>query len=122
MRERLTQTVRALETAGMPYAVVGDHAVAAWVSRVDEAAVRITPDVDVLLRQNDLEAAKAALSGAGFAHRHVGGVDIFPDGPDAKARDAVHVLFAGEKVRPDHVMAAPDVSESETSTAFRLVK
>ena len=40
VRERLSRAVAALEAAGVPYAVVGGNAVAAWVSRVDEAAVR----------------------------------------------------------------------------------
>ena len=34
---------------------------------------------------------------------------MFLDGPDAKARDAVHVLFAGEKVRPGDLESVPDV-------------
>jgi hypothetical protein len=29
------------------------------------------------------------------------GIDMFLDGPDAKARDAVHVIFSGQKVRPE---------------------
>ncbi|HEY3244992.1 MAG TPA: hypothetical protein VGM03_16750 [Phycisphaerae bacterium] len=57
VRERLTRAVRALEAAGVPYAVVGGNAVAAWVARVDEAAVRNTQDVDLLLRRTDLPAA-----------------------------------------------------------------
>jgi hypothetical protein len=32
VRERLTRAVRALEGAGIPYALAGGHAVAAWVS------------------------------------------------------------------------------------------
>ena len=39
VRERLMRAARALEKAGIPYAVAGGNAVAAWVSRVDEAAV-----------------------------------------------------------------------------------
>ena len=42
---------------------------------------------------------------AGFVYRHVKGIDMFLDGPGTKARDAVHVLFAGEKVRPDDPVA-----------------
>ena len=49
VRERLHRTVRALEDAKIPYAVTGGNAVAAWVARVDEAAVRNTPDIDILL-------------------------------------------------------------------------
>src|SRR5438105_1433180 len=99
VRQGLTRAVQALEAAGVPYAVVGGNAVAAWVARVDEAAVRNTQDVDLLLRRDDLGAAQTALSAAGFIHRHVKGIDMFLDGPNAKARDAVHIVYAGEKVR-----------------------
>lgn len=111
VRERLLRAAAALEAAGVPYAVVGGNAVAAWVSRVDEAAVRNTRDVDILIRRADFPAAKAALEAAGFVYRHAASIDMFLDGPGAKARDAVHVLFAGEKVRPDDLAPAADVSE-----------
>ena len=102
--------------AGIPYAVVGGNAVASWVASVDEAAVRNTQDVDILLNRSDLEAAKQALAAAGFVFRHVKGIDMFLDGPGAKARDAVHIIFAGEKVRADDTMQAPEVDESEATT------
>ncbi len=105
----------------MPYAVVGGNAVAAWVSRVDEAAVRNTQDVDILLRRSDLSAAKDALSAAGFTYRHIKSLDIFLDGSNASARDAVHVVFAGEKVRAEYSSPAPDVSEAEETETFRLL-
>ena len=38
VRDRLRRTVVALEGAGIPDAVIGGNAVAAWVSEVDEAA------------------------------------------------------------------------------------
>jgi hypothetical protein len=91
------------------------------VAREDEAAVRNTQDVDILPNRSDLEAAKVALAGAGFVFRHVKGIDKFLDGPGAKARDAVHVLFAGEKVRADDPVAAPAVAESEPAGTFRVI-
>ena len=121
VRERLLRASAALEKAGIPYAVVGGNAVASWVSSVDEAAVRNTQDVDLLLRRSDLDAATAALAPAGFVRRHVAGIDLFLDGPKAKARDAVHLVFAGEKVRPQYVLPAPDVSESEPASLFRVL-
>jgi hypothetical protein len=121
VRERLLRAAAALEDAGIPYAVADGNAVAAWVSRVDEAAVRNTQDVDLVLRRADLDAATAALAAAGFVRRHVSGVEMFLDGPEAKARDAIRVLFAGEKVRPDYLLAAPDVSEAEETASFRLL-
>ncbi len=127
IRERLLRAARALETAGVPYAVAGGNAVAAWVSRVDEAAVRNTRDVDILLRRSDLEAARCALEASGFIYRRVsslgqtGGIDLFLDGPDASARDAIHIVFAAEKVRTDSIAAAPDIDESEDADQFRVV-
>src|SRR6266581_3759731 len=113
VRQRLRRAVAALEAAGVPYAVAGGNAVAAWVSRVDEAAVRNTQDVDILLRRVDLTPARAALAKAGFIHRHAKGLDMFLDGPTAKARDSVHIVFAAEKVKPDSLLPTPDVTESE---------
>jgi hypothetical protein len=121
VRERLLRAAAALDRAAVPYAVVDGNAVALWVSRVDEAAVRNTQDVDLLLRRPDFEAAKAALAPAGFVYRHVAGIELFLDGLQAKARDAVHVVFAGEKVRPEHVLPAPEISEAEQAPGFRVL-
>lgn len=121
IQERLERTARTLEQAGIPYAIIGGNAVRAWVAQVDEAAVRTTRDVDILLRRSDWPAAKAAMEAAGFVHRHSAGMDMFLDGPDAKARDAVHVLFAGEKVFPDDLIPAPDVTDSEPIQAHQTL-
>ena len=121
VRDRLLRATAALNKAGVPYAVAGGNAVAAWVSRVDEAAVRNTQDVDILLRRADLPAATTALAAAGFVYRHVKSLDIFLDGANASDRDAVHVVFAGEKVRPENPAITPDVTESEQAESFRLV-
>ncbi|MBL8824580.1 MAG: nucleotidyltransferase family protein [Planctomycetia bacterium] len=115
VRERLLRATQALEQAGIPYAVVGGNAVAAWVSRVDESAVRNTADVDLLINRSDLSAVTMALEQAGFRYRHGAGIHMFLDGPNAKARDAVHVLFAGEKVRQEYVSTSPLVTESVTA-------
>lgn len=121
VRNRLLKATAALEAGGVPYAVAGGHAVALWVSRVDEAAVRITRDVDLLIRRENFEAAKVALAAAGFVYRHVAGLDVFLDSPSAKPRDAVQIVFAGEKVRADEPLANPDVSESQDAGLFRVL-
>ena len=121
VRERLLRATRALEQAGVAYAVADGNAVAAWVTRVDEAAVRNTRDVDILLRRSDLANAIAAMENAGFVYRRVGALDVFLDGPGAKARDAVHVVFANEKVRPEEALPNPDVTESEVADQFRIL-
>ncbi len=112
VKERLRRVMAILETAGVPYAVIGGHAVAAWVATVDETAVRNTQDVDMLLDRGKFEAARAALEAAGFIYRHVAGVDVFLEGQEAKPRNAVHIIFAGERVRPEYETPAPDLSET----------
>ena len=121
VRDRLRRAAQALEAANIPYAVIGGNAVAALVSEVDEAAVRNTQDVDILLRREDLDAAKVALAPVGFIYRHSSGIDMFLDGPGAKARDAVHVIFANEKVRQEYVTAAPDVAEFKATANARVL-
>lgn len=121
VKDRLLRATSALENAGIPYSVVGGNAVAAWVEQVDEAAVRATQDVDLALRRTDLELAKTALANVGFFYRHVKSIDMFLDGPDAKPRDAVHIVFSGEKVRESDLSPVPDVSESDSFTAYRVV-
>ena len=56
----LRRATRELDEAGVLYAVVGGNAVAEWVARVDEEAIRNTRDVDILVRRGDFAAAKAA--------------------------------------------------------------
>lgn len=110
VRERLERTAKCLEAAGIPYAIIGGNAVRAWVAQADEAAVRTTRDVDILLRRADFPRAIEAMEKIGFVYRHVKSIDMFLDGPSAKARDAVHVIFAGEKVRPEDAVPSPDVN------------
>lgn len=121
VRDRLLRATAALEQASVPYAVIGGHAVAAWVSKVDEGLARNTQDVDLLIRRSDFDAARAALEKAGFVWRHSAAIDMFLDGSDAKARDAVHVVFAVEKVHPGDLHPAADIVPSEQTEHFRLI-
>jgi hypothetical protein len=121
VRQRLLKAAATLNAAGIPYAIVDGNAVALWVSRVDESAVRNTRDVDVLIRREDFDAARAALESAGFVYRHSDGIDAFLDGPTAELRDGVHVVFARETVRPGEPLDNPDVSESEDAGPFRVI-
>ncbi len=121
VRERLLRATAALEIASVPYAVCGGNAVAVWVTRVDEAAVRNTRYVDILIRRSDLDAVKAALGAAGFEYKHTAGLDLFLDGPGARPRDAVHIIFAGEMMRAEELLPNPDVTDSVPSGQFRVL-
>ncbi len=39
------------------------------------------------------------------------GVDCFIDGPDGSPRNAVHILYANEKVRAEYITPSADVTE-----------
>jgi len=118
VRERACRAAGALKRAGIPYVVVEGNAVAAWVARVDQEAVRNTKDVDLLVQRRDFARVAAELAAVGFIHQSVAGIDLFLDGPQGSVRSAIHVLFAGEEVRPDYPLPAPEVTESEAGPDF----
>jgi hypothetical protein len=121
VRERLLRATAALNEAGVPYAVVGGNAVASWVATVDEGAVRNTRDIDLLVRRADLPAVTAALEQAGFVGGELRDVVMFRDGPEGKPSEAVHLLFTGEKTRPDHPLPAPDIQTVADLANFRVI-
>lgn len=113
VKDRLRRVTRALNSANIPYAVIGGNAVQHWVSQVDESVVRNTRDVDIILNETDLDRAIPALEAEGFIYRRSAGITMFLDGPDAKARDAVHVVFAGRKVREEYPEPVPEIDQYE---------
>ncbi len=121
VRQRLLRAAAALEAGQVKYAVLGGNAVAEWVGRVDKTAVRFTRDVDILLRREDLKAAIAAMGTAGFIFHETLGVPMFIDGEHGSAREAVHLLYANEKVRNTDLLATPDVEPFDAARGFRVV-
>jgi hypothetical protein len=121
VKERLRRATHALDAAGVPYAVVGGNAVAEWIARIDEDAVRNTRDVDILVRRAELPAARAALEAAGFVYSQLLDGDRFIDGPQGKPSGGIHLLFAGEKVRPEDEHPLPDLDESERADKYQVI-
>jgi hypothetical protein len=121
VRERLLRATTALNQAGVPYAVVGGNAVASWVATIDEGAVRNTRDIDILVRREDLPAVTKALVQAGFVQDELLDVVMFRDGPEGKPSEAVHLIFSGEKTRPDHLMPAPLIETVQDPAKFRVI-
>ncbi len=128
VKERARRVTTALNAANIPYAIIGGNAVQHWVAQVDESVVRNTRDVDIILNESDLPAAIEVLEKVGFIYRRAAGVTMFLDGPNAKARDAVHVIFAGKKVREEYPEPVPLLDEyaligdARTLPLERLVK
>jgi hypothetical protein len=100
------QFSRALESAGIPFRVIGGLAVFLHVEERDPEAARLTRDVDVAINRKDLERISRAVAPFGFHYRHIAGVDMFLTG-DGKARSGVHAVFVGEKVRPEYLEPVP---------------
>lgn len=121
IRARLLRVTAALNAAGIPYAVIGGNAVAEWVGRVDDGAVRFTKDVDILLRRQDMPWVTDVLQQAGFYFGESLGVPFFLDSPNAKPSSAVHVIYADETVKPSDVAAAPSVDDVDSGEHFRIL-
>ena len=90
---------QALDRAGIPYEVIGGMAVFLHVDRVDPILARLTRDIDIAIRRTDLERIREAVRPFGLTYRHVAGVDMLLDADQPKARSAIHLTMAGERVR-----------------------
>jgi hypothetical protein len=115
--ERLFAMVGTLEriseplgVAGIPYEVIGGMAVMVHVNRVEPSAVRNTKDIDIMVDRADLERIKEVAAAHGFTFRHVRGVDMLLPAGETKVRNAVHLVFAGEKVKETQMVPNPPVA------------
>jgi hypothetical protein len=111
--DRLERITTALTNAGVPFALVGGQAVALWVATRDPAAVRTTKDVDILLQRGDLPRARAVATSLAMDYFEVLGVGMFLERSDPNPRKGVHLVWAGEKVRPECSLPSPILKESE---------
>jgi len=105
--ERMRRFHAALDSAGIPYRIVGGMAVFIHVSERDPEKARLTADVDAGISRQDLSRIVAAAEKGGFHFRHVAGVDMLVDMDRPRARSSVHLVFVNEKVRPTYVEAVP---------------
>lgn len=112
VERRLRLVTSALDAAGVPYAVIGGNAVAAWVGRVDPSATRATKGVDLLVRRSDLDRVSAVMASLGFLREDLRRLVLFIDPAEPSKRSGVHLVWAGEKVLPSYAAPAPDVAEA----------
>ena len=119
--ERLERITNCLDDAGVPYALVGGQAVALWVATVEPAAVRTTKDVDLLIDRADLPAARIAARSVQMDYFETLGVGMFIDRRDPNPRHGVHLVWAGEYVRPHEPVPAPTLNDRQTLPGGRHV-
>jgi hypothetical protein len=113
IQARLQRITAALGSAGVPYAVVGGHAVASWVSMRDPAAVRTTKDVNLLVQRDHLPQIQAAAATCDLSYTEVLGVAMLVERSNPNPKEAVHLIWAGEKVRAEHLFPPPSLDDRE---------
>lgn len=97
--ERMQRFHSALDKEGIPYRIIGGMAVFFHVSERNHDRARFTRDVDAAIWRADLDRVITAAESAGFKYRHVAGIDMLVDPVQPSARSAIHLVFAGERVR-----------------------
>ena len=105
----LHKITNALTADLIPHEVIGGLAVLIHVEEANPEQTALTRDVDLLVLRSDLERVKFAAAKHGFRFRHVAGVDMLIFGDTESARNAVHLIFSGEKVRPSYLVPAPPI-------------
>jgi len=111
---RLVRITDALHQAEVPFALVGGQAVALWVASRDPSAVRTTKDIDLLMRRDDLARARAAARRVEMDYFETMGIGMFLDRRDPNPRHAVHLVWAGEHLRPGLPLPSPTVDDRTT--------
>ena len=109
----LQRVCKAFSQTQVPYALVGGQAVALWVAQKDPDAVRTTKDVDILLCRSDLPRAKSAALSVGLDYFELMGVGMLLDREDPNPRRAVHIVWSGEKIRPEYDYPSPTLDQRQ---------
>lgn len=110
--KRLRKVTSALDDAGIPYAVIGGNAVAAWVGRANPSATRATKDVDLLVRRADLAPITQVMQSLNFQREDLRTLVLFLDPDEPDRRSGVPLVWAEEFARPSYTQPAPSVDEA----------
>lgn len=121
VRTRLNKCVHALEAAQIPFAVAECQAVRTWIDRVEPSATRYSPEIELLINRADILSAAVALNDAGLQQQEINGRIAFVESEQPAARDAVHIIFAREKIRPEYELAAPDLSNIDREGDYPIL-
>ena len=111
----------AFSSAGLEYRVVGGLATYLYVEESEPDAGRLTKDIDIAVRREDLQKIIKAVAPFGLQYRHVAGLDMLAQAGEPSARRAVHLIFTGEKVRPDYPEVTPELGPCRRIRGIRLV-
>lgn len=79
------------------------------VENADSTHSSLTRDIDILILRDDLARVVAIAEEHGFRFRHSAGLDTLLYGETSSARNAIHLLFTGEKVKAAQLEAHPTI-------------
>jgi hypothetical protein len=111
----LEKIAKVLTAEEIPFELIGGGAVMVHVNRVEPSAVRNTKDVHIMVHRADLSRIKEAATQHGFTFRHAAGLDMLLPPGETQARNAVHLIFTGERVRPGQAMPNPPLRPQHLS-------
>ena len=111
----------AFSSAGIEYRIVGGLAIYLYVEEREPDAGRLTRDIDIAVRREDLRRIAEAVEPFGLQYRHVAGVDMLTPSGEPSARRAIHLVFTGEKVRQEYPEAAPELGPYRRIRRLRLI-
>jgi hypothetical protein len=112
---------KAFGAAGIEYRVVGGLAAYLYVEEAEADAGRLTRDIDIVVRREDLPGIAEAVEPFGLEYRHADGVDMLVQKGQPSARRAVHMIFEGEKLRPECSEPAPQLDVGRTIQGIPVV-
>lgn len=98
-----------LMAENVPHELIGGLAVLVHVEAADPTHSTLTRDVDLMILRSDLEHVKEIASQHGFRFRHSAGLDMLLYSETDSARNAVHLIFSGEKTGPNQATPNPPI-------------
>jgi hypothetical protein len=90
---------KAFGAAGIEYRVVGGLAAYLYVEEAEADAGRLTKDIDILVRRQDLPRIAEAVEPFGLEYRHAAGVDMLAQKGAPSARRAVRINFSSANLQ-----------------------
>lgn len=112
---------KAFSSAGLEYRVIGGLATYLYVEEAEPDAGRLTKDIDIAVRREDLQRIAETVKPFGLQFRSAAGVNILAPAGERPARRAVRLIFAGEKVRQGYPEPAPELGPYRTIRGVRLI-
>lgn len=94
----------------VPHELVGGLAVLVHVEESDPEHAMLTRDVDLMIRRSDMDRVIAIAEEGGFRFRHAAGDDMRLYGDSGSVKNAVHLLFSGERVRAGQATPNPEIA------------